>query len=64
MTELEAAAHKQGFASLDGDRSAPSSTRAAASRSSAKKPTPDTERHQELLSRLDRISAQLAALRS
>ena len=30
----------------------------------AKKPTPDTARHEELVARLDRISAQLAALRA
>jgi uncharacterized membrane protein YcaP (DUF421 family) len=60
---LESAAHKQGFASLEEiDRAIldPSGTICFF----AKKPTPDTERHDELLARLDRISAQLATLRS
>lgn len=62
-TELETAAHKQGFASLDEiDRAVldPGGTIAFF----AKKPTPESERHQELLARLDRLQAQLAALKS
>jgi hypothetical protein len=30
----------------------------------AKRPTPETSRHEELVARLDQITAQLAALRS
>ena len=62
-TELEAAAHKQGFASLaEIDRAIldPGGTISFF----PKKPTPETERYQELLARLDRISAQLAAIKS
>ena len=63
LGELEATAHKQGFASLQ------EIDRAILDRSGsiclfAKKPTPETARHEELLARLDRISAQLAALQS
>jgi uncharacterized membrane protein YcaP (DUF421 family) len=60
--ELEAAAHKQGFASLDEiDRAIldPGGSICFL----AKKPTPEAERHDELIARLDRISAQLSALR-
>src|SRR5438067_7563124 len=60
--ELEAAAHKQGFASLDEiDRAIldPGGSICFL----AKKPTPEAERHGELIARLDRISAQLSALR-
>jgi uncharacterized membrane protein YcaP (DUF421 family) len=58
MPELEAAAHKQGFASLD------EVERAIIEPGGgicffAKKPTPDTRRHAELLGRLDAILAQL-----
>ena len=62
MSELESAAHKQGFASLEEiDRAIlePGGTICFF----AKKPTPESARHQELLDRLDQISAQLAALR-
>jgi len=61
--ELEAAAHKQGFASLDEiDRAIldPGGSIAFF----AKKPTPEAERHQELLARLDALAAQVAAQRS
>lgn len=61
--ELEAAAHKQGFSSLDEiDRAIldPSGSVSFF----AKKPTPESERHQELLIRLEHLSAQVAALRS
>ena len=63
IVELQSAAHKQGFGSLDEvDRAIldPGGTIYF----SAKKPTPDTARHEELVARLDRISAQLAALGS
>jgi uncharacterized membrane protein YcaP (DUF421 family) len=62
VTELEAAAHKQGFASLDEiDRAVldPGGIITFVGR----KPTPDSSRHGELMQRLDQISAQLAALR-
>jgi uncharacterized membrane protein YcaP (DUF421 family) len=60
--ELEAAAHKQGFASLDEiDRAVldPGGSIAFFART----PTPDETRHRDLIERLDRLSAQLAALR-
>jgi len=58
--ELASAAHKQGFASLD------EIDRAILEQGGtmcffAKKPTPEAARHAEVLARLDRISAQLAA---
>ena len=62
LSELESAAHKQGFASLEEiDRAIlePGGTICFF----AKKPTPESARHQELLDRLDQISARLAALR-
>ena len=61
--ELESAAHKQGFGSLEEIERAildPGGSICFF----AKKPTPDTARHEELVARLDRISAQLAALRA
>jgi uncharacterized membrane protein YcaP (DUF421 family) len=60
--ELEAAAHKQGFASLDDiDRAIldPGGSICFL----PKKPTPEAERHDELIARLDRLSAQVSALR-
>jgi len=60
--ELESAAHKQGFTSTDEIERAilePGGTVCFF----AKKPTPDATRHDELLQRLDTLSAQLAALR-
>ncbi len=63
VVELEAAAHKQGFASLDEiDRAVldPSGSIAFF----GKKPGPDTARHDEIMKRLDELSAQLAALKS
>jgi uncharacterized membrane protein YcaP (DUF421 family) len=63
MTELEAAAHKQGFASLDEvDRAVldPGGTIAFF----AKKPTAESTRHAEIMKRLDQLSAQVAALRA
>jgi uncharacterized membrane protein YcaP (DUF421 family) len=60
--ELEAAAHKQGFASLEEvDRAIlePGGTIAFI----GKKPAPEAQRHQELMARLDQIAAELAAVR-
>src|SRR5579862_8305403 len=62
LPELESAAHKQGFASLEEvDRAVlePGGVIAFF----AKKPAPDTMRHAELLERLDKIAAELAELR-
>ncbi|HEY2906537.1 MAG TPA: YetF domain-containing protein [Vicinamibacterales bacterium] len=60
--ELEAAAHKQGFASLE------EIDRAILDPGGSicffpKRPTPDTARHEQLMARLDELSAQVAALR-
>ena len=63
MSELLAAAHKQGFMALDEiDRAVldPSGSISFF----GKKPTPDTTRHEEIIKRLDRISAELAALKA
>ncbi len=63
LVELEAAAHKQGFASLDEiDRAIldPGGTVSFF----AKKPTPDVTRHAELLARLDTLTAQISALKA
>jgi len=61
--ELEAAAHKQGFASLaDVDRAVLES--GGGITFTARKPAPELQRHHELLGRLDQLSAQLEALRS
>jgi uncharacterized membrane protein YcaP (DUF421 family) len=62
-SELAAAAHKQGFASIDEIDRAILDPGGSIS-FFAKKPTPETERHHEIMARLDRISAELAALRS
>ena len=62
-TELEAAAHKQGFASLDEiDRAIlePGGTVAFF----ARRPSPEAARHQEVLARLDAMAAQISALRT
>lgn len=61
--ELEAAAHKQGFSSLEEIDCAILDPGGSIS-FFAKKPTPETERHREIMMQLDRLSAQLAALRS
>jgi uncharacterized membrane protein YcaP (DUF421 family) len=61
--ELEAAAHRQGFASLDEVERAviePTGTFSFF----AKKPPPEVARHRELVSRLDEVSRELAALRA
>jgi uncharacterized membrane protein YcaP (DUF421 family) len=63
MTELEAGAHKQGFASLDEVDKAildPGGTVAFF----GKKPSPEAERHEAVMRRLDQLTAQVAALRS
>lgn len=63
VLELEAAAHKQGFASLDEIDKAvldPSGSIAFF----PKKPNPDTMRHDEIMERLDAITTQLAALKA
>ena len=60
-TELETAAHRQGFPSLKGvDRAV--LERDGAISFFARDPSPDVERHQELLARLDRLTADLAAM--
>jgi uncharacterized membrane protein YcaP (DUF421 family) len=61
--ELETAAHKQGFASLEEvDRAVldPSGFVAFFGR----KPNPDMARHDEIVKRLDQMTAQLAALKA
>ena len=63
VLELEAAAHKQGFASLkDIDRAVLDPNGSIAF--FAKTPTPDTTRHDEIMKRLDQMTAQLAALKA
>jgi uncharacterized membrane protein YcaP (DUF421 family) len=62
-TELEAAAHKQGFGSLDEvDRAVldPGGTISF----SARRPSPDDSRHNELLARLDAMATEISALRA
>ena len=61
--ELEAAAHKQGFASLEEVERAVLEPGGSIS-FLAKRPTPETARHGELLARLDGIAAELATLRA
>ena len=63
LSELEAAAHKQGFESLDSiDRAVldPGGTVSFV----ARKPSSDDTRHSELLARLDAMTAQIAALKA
>ena len=56
--ELEAAAHKQGFSSLDDiDRAILETGGGIAF--FARKPTPEAERHAQIMARLDQIAAQL-----
>ena len=62
LGELEAAAHKQGFGSLDDVERAVLEPGGAIC-FLAKKPTPDTARHDEILARLDHLAAQVAQLR-
>ncbi len=62
LPELEAAAHRQGFTSLDDVQRAvlePGGTISFV----AKKPAPEESRHQELLKRLDQLMGELARLR-
>jgi uncharacterized membrane protein YcaP (DUF421 family) len=60
--ELEAAAHKQGFTSLDEiDRAILDPNGSIAF--FGKKPNPDTARHDEIMKRLEQITAQLSTLR-
>ncbi len=63
LAEIETAAHKQGFGSLDEIERAVLDPGGSIS-FSAKKPGPDTARHQEILARLDQLSAQLSALQA
>jgi uncharacterized membrane protein YcaP (DUF421 family) len=61
LTALEAAAHKEGFASLDDvDRAILEPGGGICF--IAKRPTPEASRHDELVIRLDQIQAQLAQL--
>jgi uncharacterized membrane protein YcaP (DUF421 family) len=63
LQELEAAAHKQGFADLsevDYATLDPSGTICF----TGKKPAPEEARHQELLGRLDQLNREVAMLRS
>lgn len=63
LPELEAAAHRQGFASLDEvDRAVlePGGTLSFI----GKKPAPEETRHRELLDRLDQLARDLAQLRA
>jgi uncharacterized membrane protein YcaP (DUF421 family) len=60
--ELEAAAHKQGFASLDEIDKAVLDPGGSIC-FFPKKPTPDAARHDELMEKLNDLSRQLAALR-
>ena len=63
LPELEAAAHRQGFASLDEVERAvlePTGTVSFI----GKKPTREATRHEEVLGRLDQVLRELAALRA
>jgi len=63
FTELEAAAHKQGFESLDAIERAvldPGGTVSFV----ARRPSSDDTRHTELLARLDAMAAQIATLKA
>jgi uncharacterized membrane protein YcaP (DUF421 family) len=62
LPELETAAHKQGFDSLANVERAvlePGGTFTFI----GKKPSPEAERHNEILARLDRLSGEIEALR-
>jgi uncharacterized membrane protein YcaP (DUF421 family) len=63
QTELESAAHRQGLASLDEVETAilePGGTICFV----AKKPTPDTERHEAIMRRLDEIGRVVESLKA
>ena len=60
-SELETAAHKQGFGSLDEIDRAVLDPGGSIS-FSAKKPGPDRRAHEEIMARLDELSAQISAL--
>jgi|SRR5581483_5429910 len=62
LPELESAAHKQGFASLDEIERAVLEPGGSIS-FFARRPAPETLRHQEITSRLDRILDELDRLR-
>lgn len=62
-SELETAAHKQGFASLEDIDRAVLDPGGGIS-FSAKKPGPDRTRHDEIMARLDDLSAQLSAVQA
>jgi uncharacterized membrane protein YcaP (DUF421 family) len=63
ILELEAAAHKQGFASLaEIDRAILDTNGTIAF--FARKPEPELARHEELMRRLDQITTELVALKS
>ncbi len=62
-SELEAAAHKQGFASLDEVERAVLEPGGGVS-FVARRPPPEESRHQELLTRLERLATDVAALRT
>jgi uncharacterized membrane protein YcaP (DUF421 family) len=59
---LEAAAHKQGFASLDDVERAILEPGGGIC-FIGKRPTPETSRHEELIARLDQLQAELTTLR-
>jgi uncharacterized membrane protein YcaP (DUF421 family) len=62
QAELETAAHRQGFASLDDIDRAVLETGGTIS-FFPKTPVPDVVRHTEILNRLDQLTAQLTSLR-
>ena len=62
-SELETAAHKQGFGSLEEIDRAVLDPGGGIS-FSAKTPGPDRTRHEEIMARLDELSAQVSALRA
>ncbi|HVT27796.1 MAG TPA: YetF domain-containing protein [Lacipirellulaceae bacterium] len=62
ITELETAAHRQGFASLDDVDRAVLEIGGTIS-FIAKTPSPEVARHSEILARLDRLSSDLTSVR-
>jgi uncharacterized membrane protein YcaP (DUF421 family) len=62
LPELEVAAHKQGFASLHEIEKAVLEPGGSLS-FIARRPEPDTTRHQEVMGRLDQMTAELRELR-